>query len=67
MTVVDMIQDALEDYRNDEIKVRPGLKLYGSLVTTFLGSLPKLFYHFPSPLKLTGYCLSFLHELYFKR
>lgn len=67
MTVVDMIQDARSDYRNDEIKVRPGVSLYGKLLAAFVLPLPKLFYRFPKPLKLVKYCLSFLHELYFKK
>jgi len=67
MTVVDMIQDAHADYRNDEIIVRPDVTLYGKLMATFVLTLPKLFYRFPSPLKLVKYCLSFLYELYVKR
>lgn len=62
MPAIDMIQDALMDYRTGQISVRPSIGLYFKLMKIFLGPLPKLLYLFPSPLTLVRYALSFVWQ-----
>lgn len=64
MTAVDMIQDAVSDYRQGQISVFPWPTLYLRLLAEFVLPMPKLIWRFPKPTGLIKYAASFLYEVY---
>lgn len=64
MTAVDMIQDAISDYREGQISVFPWPTLYIRLLAEFIVPMPKLIWRFPKPSGLFRYAISFLYEVY---
>ena len=65
MTAIDMIQDAVDDYRTGQISVRPCPALYLRLTAEFLMPLPKLIWLFPKRTNMMKYAFGFLREVYF--